>query len=239
MNTSIPILTLAAPCAASLAARGGGAGDAHARSGQGRVVTALPTVYPVRQAGRRKSSPRTHPRHGLADHRIDRHRRRHQPVLRRRPAPTHPDIANASRRMKVPASSRPARPERRDREITEIQVGLDGIAFASAQGGITMNPTPGDRLPRRSPPARSARSRPRKTWRDVDPSLPNKPILVYGPPSTSGTRDALKELVLIKGCESNAGDEGAQGQRQGSATSSSAPSCARTAPMSTRASRTT
>ena len=29
------------------------------------------------------------------------------------------------------------------------------------------------------------------------------PILVYGPPSTSGTRDALKELMLIKGCESD------------------------------------
>jgi phosphate transport system substrate-binding protein len=34
--------------------------------------------------------------------------------------------------------------------------------------------------------------------------LPDKPILVYGPPSTSGTRDALKELILIPGCEANA-----------------------------------
>lgn len=42
-----------------------------------------------------------------------------------------------------------------------------------------------------------------KTWKDVDPSLPNEPILMYGPPSTSGTRDALKELILEKGCESN------------------------------------
>jgi len=43
-----------------------------------------------------------------------------------------------------------------------------------------------------------------QTWRDVDPSLPDAPILVYGPPSTSGTRDALKELVLTPGCEGNA-----------------------------------
>ena len=43
-----------------------------------------------------------------------------------------------------------------------------------------------------------------KTWRDVDPSLPNERILVYGPPSTSGTRDALKELILIPGCEADA-----------------------------------
>ncbi len=43
-----------------------------------------------------------------------------------------------------------------------------------------------------------------KTWADVDPSLPADPILVYGPPSTSGTRDALKELVLEVGCTTNA-----------------------------------
>jgi phosphate transport system substrate-binding protein len=42
-----------------------------------------------------------------------------------------------------------------------------------------------------------------KTWADVDPSLPDQPILVYGPPSTSGTRDSLKELVLQVGCETN------------------------------------
>jgi len=43
-----------------------------------------------------------------------------------------------------------------------------------------------------------------KTWKDVDPSLPDTPILVYGPPSTSGTRDALKELILEAGCKTDA-----------------------------------
>ncbi|MDE2412103.1 MAG: substrate-binding domain-containing protein, partial [Sphingomonadales bacterium] len=43
-----------------------------------------------------------------------------------------------------------------------------------------------------------------KTWKDVNPAFPAEPILVYGPPSTSGTRDALKELILGKGCDSNA-----------------------------------
>jgi phosphate transport system substrate-binding protein len=37
----------------------------------------------------------------------------------------------------------------------------------------------------------------------VNPALPADPILVYGPPSTSGTRDALKELILAKGCDAN------------------------------------
>jgi phosphate transport system substrate-binding protein len=43
-----------------------------------------------------------------------------------------------------------------------------------------------------------------KTWHDVNASLPNIPIRVYGPPPTSGTRDALGELLLTPPCEANA-----------------------------------
>jgi phosphate transport system substrate-binding protein len=35
----------------------------------------------------------------------------------------------------------------------------------------------------------------------VNAALPAIPIQVYGPPSTSGTRDAFAELVLARGCE--------------------------------------
>ena len=112
-----------------------------------------------------------------------------------------PDIANASRRMK--ASEFETCQANGVEEVTEIQVGLDGIAFASAQGGITMNLTP--EIVYRALAARPyGQDQTARTWRDVDPSLPDRPILVYGPPSTSGTRDALKELVLIPGCETNA-----------------------------------
>jgi phosphate transport system substrate-binding protein len=112
-----------------------------------------------------------------------------------------PDIANASRRMK--ASEFETCQKNGVTEITEIQVGLDGIAFASATGGIDMNLTP--ELVYRALAANPyGKPQTTKNWSDVDPSLPNKPILVYGPPSTSGTRDALKELILIKGCETNA-----------------------------------
>ena len=113
----------------------------------------------------------------------------------------YPDIANASRRMK-PSEFEECQANGVT-EITEIQVGLDGIAFASAQGGIDMNLTP--EIVYRALAARPfGAEQTARTWRDVDPSLPDKPILVYGPPSTSGTRDALKELVLIPGCEANA-----------------------------------
>lgn len=111
-----------------------------------------------------------------------------------------PDMTDASRRMK--------RSEFDDcqangvKEIVEIQVGLDGIAFASAQGAPKMKLTP--RIVYEAIAANPyGKEQTNKTWADVDPSLPAEPILVYGPPSTSGTRDALKELILEKGCESD------------------------------------
>ncbi|HEX9805325.1 MAG TPA: substrate-binding domain-containing protein [Alteraurantiacibacter sp.] len=111
-----------------------------------------------------------------------------------------PDITHASRRMKVSEFERCQANEVTD--ITEIQVGMDGIAFASAQGGITMNLTP--ELVYRAIAANPyGGEQTARNWSDVDPSLPNKPILVYGPPSTSGTRDALKELILEAGCSAN------------------------------------
>ena len=42
-----------------------------------------------------------------------------------------------------------------------------------------------------------------KTWKDVNPALPALPIMVYGPATISGTRDALKELILFKGCDTD------------------------------------
>ena len=111
-----------------------------------------------------------------------------------------PDMANASRRMK--ASEFETCQQNGVTEITELQVGLDGIAFASAQGGITMNLTP--KIVYEALAANPyGEEQTNRTWSDVDPSLPNEPILVYGPPSTSGTRDALAELVLEVGCDAN------------------------------------
>ena len=112
-----------------------------------------------------------------------------------------PDMANASRRMK--ASEFEDCTKNGVTDIIELQVGLDGIAFASAKGGITMNLTP-KMVYEALAASPYGKEQTAKNWSDVDPSLPNKPILVYGPPSTSGTRDALKELVLEAGCKSNA-----------------------------------
>jgi len=111
-----------------------------------------------------------------------------------------PDMANASRRMKVSEFDKCQANNVTD--IIELQVGLDGIAFASAQGGIMLNLSP--KIVYEALAANPyGGEQTAQTWQDVDPSLPAEPILVYGPPSTSGTRDALKELVLEVGCDTN------------------------------------
>jgi phosphate transport system substrate-binding protein len=111
-----------------------------------------------------------------------------------------PDVVNASRRMKPGEFEKCLANGVTD--VIELQVGLDGIAFASAQGGIMLNLSP--KIVYEALAARPyGREQSAKLWSDVDRSLPAIPILVYGPPSTSGTRDALKELVLEAGCNSN------------------------------------
>ena len=111
-----------------------------------------------------------------------------------------PDMTNASRRMKPGEFETCA--ENGVTDIIELQVGLDGIAFASATGGIDLNLTP-DIVYRAIAANPYGKEQTTETWADVDPSLPDLPILVYGPPSTSGTRDALKELVLEAACKTN------------------------------------
>lgn len=112
-----------------------------------------------------------------------------------------PDITGASRRMKL--SEFETCQTNNVKDVIEVKVGLDGIAFASAQGGLMMNLTPKivyEALAK-SPYGGEQTN---VLWSDVDASLPGEPILVYGPPSGSGTRDALAELVLEAGCKENA-----------------------------------
>ena len=113
---------------------------------------------------------------------------------------SHPDIVNASRRMKASEYEECAKNGVKD--VVEIQVGLDGIAFAEATGGPNMKLTPVD-VYKALAATPFGKPNTAKTWADVNPALPAIPISVYGPPSTSGTRDALAELILTKGCESD------------------------------------
>ncbi len=111
-----------------------------------------------------------------------------------------PDISNASRRMKAKEAQQCAANGVKD--VTEIQIGLDGVAVATAKD------TPIAGLTQRDlylALAKTPFGKPNKTktWKDVNAKLPALPIRVYGPPPTSGTRDALGELILTPPCEAN------------------------------------
>lgn len=112
-----------------------------------------------------------------------------------------PDVANASRRMKKAEFEKCQAAGVKD--IVEIQIGLDGLALAESNKGPGFKLTP--KLVYEALAANPYGKGPNKakTWADVDPSLPAKPISVFGPPSTSGTRDSLAELILTVGCESD------------------------------------
>ncbi len=110
----------------------------------------------------------------------------------------YPDIANASRRLKRSEFDDCVR--HGAGEILEIQVGIDGVALAESKNGPKMSLTPAD-LYRAIAANPLGRRNTARTWHDVNPALPATPIQVYGPPSTSGTRDALAELILAPGCE--------------------------------------
>ena len=112
----------------------------------------------------------------------------------------HPDIENASRRIKKSEYEDCAKNGVKD--IVEVQVGLDGIAFAEASGGPGMSLTPLD-VYKALAETPFGKPNTAKSWKDVNPALPDLPISVYGPPKTSGTRDALAELILEKGCDTD------------------------------------
>lgn len=107
----------------------------------------------------------------------------------------HPDITNASRRMK--SSEFELCQENGVTDVVESVVGYDGIVVANAISG------PSFALSREQIVIALAANGPMPTmWNEVDPSLPAIKIEVLGPPPSSGTRDAFEELVMEEGCES-------------------------------------
>jgi phosphate transport system substrate-binding protein len=117
----------------------------------------------------------------------------------------HPDITNASRRIKASEVKLCAR--NGVKEITEVKVGFDGIVIAnskkSAKTTLTLKQV--FLALAKKVPANEDGSKlidnPYKKWSDIDPSLPDRKIEVLGPPPTSGTRDAFVELAMEGGCK--------------------------------------
>ena len=115
----------------------------------------------------------------------------------------HPDVTNASRRIKASEQAKCAANGIND--ILEIKVGYDGIVLANAKQAPHLHlnrkviflalakqvPGPDGKLI----------DNPYQTWQEIDPSLPDTRIEVLGPPPTSGTRDAFVELAMEGGAK--------------------------------------
>lgn len=114
----------------------------------------------------------------------------------------YPDITGASRLIKD--SERELCAKNGAKDLAEIKIGLDAIVLANSIQGPKFSLTEVqvfNALARQVPKDGKLVANPYKNWNDIDPSLPAEPIEVYGPPPTSGTRDAFVELVLEKKCE--------------------------------------
>jgi phosphate transport system substrate-binding protein len=111
------------------------------------------------------------------------------------------DISNASRPIKDSEKKLCAKHGVTD--IEEFRIGFDGIVIAKQKKTMPIALTIKQlflALAKQVPVAGVLKDNPYKTWHDVDASLPNTKIEVYGPPPTSGTRDAFVEIVMEKGC---------------------------------------
>ncbi|MFK7896634.1 MAG: PstS family phosphate ABC transporter substrate-binding protein [Myxococcota bacterium] len=115
----------------------------------------------------------------------------------------HPDMTNASRAIKDSEVELCAK--NGVKEIAEIQIGFDGIVLANSketdQRSFTLQQIFLALAKEIPGPSGALIPNPNKTWKDVDPKLPDVKIEVLGPPPTSGTRDAFNELALEGGCK--------------------------------------
>lgn len=115
-----------------------------------------------------------------------------------------PDITNSSRRMKK--SEFETAGGNGVGDITEVVIGYDGIAIAHHVD----NPELALRLDqlfravaKKVPVDGKLVDNPYRKWSDIDAALPDHAILIYGPPTSSGTRDAFHELVMHKAAKAH------------------------------------
>ena len=112
------------------------------------------------------------------------------------------DIANASRQIRD--GEREACASNGVTDIREIQFGYDGIVFASAASGPDFALTPVQvykAVAAKVPVDGELVDNPYTNWSEIDPSLPDQPIMLAIPGSNHGTREVFQERVVDAGCE--------------------------------------
>lgn len=120
-----------------------------------------------------------------------------------------PDITNASRRMK-PSEYKLCQ-KNGVTDITEAMIGYDGIVIAQSRKNDPIDLTLEQitlAVAAEVPQNGTLVANPYTRWNQIDASLPDREILIYGPPATSGTRDAFEELVMEAATAKMAGYDG-------------------------------
>jgi phosphate transport system substrate-binding protein len=115
----------------------------------------------------------------------------------------NPDITGASRAMK--ASEYELCTQNGVTDVTEVLLGYDGLSLAVSRDTSYKWELTKEQiylgLAAQVPVDGKWADNPYKKWSEIDNSLPDVAILAYGPPPTSGTRDAFVELVMHEACE--------------------------------------
>ena len=128
----------------------------------------------------------------------------------------HPDMTGASRSMR--ASEFELCVQNGVTDITEVLLGYDGLSIVVARANeFAWNLSLAEiyqALGAQVEVDGQWVDNPFTTWNQINPNLPATPILVFGPPPTSGTRDAFVELAMHVGCRqlpyvANGGFDGA------------------------------
>ena len=104
-----------------------------------------------------------------------------------------PDIVAASRPMST--AERQFCATNGIDHILEIQLGFDGIVLAQTLKGKPFSIKQQDLMTALAAIAPNSQSPAPRKWSDVQKSLPSYYIKVFGPPSTSGTKEALETLL--------------------------------------------
>lgn len=110
-----------------------------------------------------------------------------------------PDITNSSRRMEKSEFQKNMAVG--NKAISEVVIGFDGITIAYNKKDPNINLSKKDlflAVAAEVPHGGKLVANPYKYWDEIDSALPHRKIVVYGPPTTSGTRDAFEELVMQK-----------------------------------------
>ena len=120
-----------------------------------------------------------------------------------------PDLTNSSRKMKVSEFKRAK--SNGVTSITEAVIGYDGIAVAQNRANDPIDLTREQltlAVAAKVPQNGKLVDNPYTNWSQIDSALPNRRIVIYGPPATSGTRDAFEELVMEHASEHIDGYDG-------------------------------